>query len=374
MNTSAQAPEPRPAGIRILGDVDAARCSFISMLEQLDLHRYVATADDGGSIAFSLRDEFARSWAPRGDTTQLSRDLDLDIAGSPDDLNREILLAMLAGPLAFEYPSYEEFAAAVRLRRNIVDAARRTQLAFHTSEAERPNDCWTYTEDRGFTVLPGKPLIAALKKTTQPGASGKLYSFSCYRATEYVILLGIAQELATVNPQLLERLQTQWETRAIMSGKFHDVFLYEYGTMNDPLPPGYYVPGDRLWFRNPDERSSDVSGYEGSWVFYLGGGLFSNFWKRDQPYTLTTKCIEIFHWRHGTYRDDEGALRMNEAVVDARVRDTLTNPEETERILAQMARLRDPQGVYAGGGCIDASREFPRRVCPRTANIVLPAG
>src|SRR3546814_17994260 len=77
-------------------------------------------------------------------------------------------------------------------------------------------------------------------------------------------------------------LQRQWETRAIMSGQFHDVFLHEFGSMTEPLPPKYYIPGDRLWFRNPDEHSSNVEGYEGSWVFYVGDGLFTNFWKRDQ--------------------------------------------------------------------------------------------
>src|SRR5690606_15451892 len=183
------------------------------------------------------------------------------------------------------FPSYEELVSAIRIRKFIVQGARKTALAFDTEHAERP-ECWTYSEECGFTLRPGEPLIGSLEKATQPGRSGKLYSFSCYRATEYVILLAIAQELAICNPDLMQRLQQQWETRAIMSGQFHDVFLREYGSMAEPLPPKYYVPGDRLWFRNPDEPSSNVEGYEGSWVFYLGDGLFTNFWKRDQPFTL----------------------------------------------------------------------------------------
>lgn len=371
MITPESGQSARPAGIRFNGDADRARQNFLGRLEELGLHHCVVAADDGSTAVFSLQDDYACSWTPNGDTTRLSSDLGLDSSGSPHGLEREILLAMLAGPLPFEYPSYEEFAAAVRIRCNIANAARRTQLAFHTSEAERPADCWTYAEGRGFTILPNQPLIAALEKATQPDTSQRLYSFSCYRATEYVILLGLAQELAIVNPALLDKLQVQWETRAIMSGRFHDTFLYEHGSMSDPLPSGYYVPGDRLWFRNPDERSSDVAGYEGSWVFYLGGGLFSNFWKREQPYTLTSKCVEIFHWRHGAYRDDAGELRMDEAVVDAQVHKTLADSQAVEQILRQMVRLRDPQGVYADGGCIDASREFPRRVCPGTADIML---
>ena len=63
---------------------------------------------------------------------------------------------------------------------------------------------------------------------------------------------------------------------------------------------------------------------------------------------------------------------MDEAVVEACVRESLADPVEVQRILERVLRLRDPQGVYDTGGCIDASREFPRCVCPGTADLVLP--
>src|SRR5690606_9265125 len=143
---------------------------------------------------------------------------------------------------------------------------------------------------------------------TQPQASGKLYAFSCYRATEYVTLLRLAEELRDAHPALYARLQRPRETRAGMPRQFHEVPLRVDGSLEQPLPPRYYVPGDRLWFRNPDAHSSNVEGYEGSWLFYLGGGLFNNFWKRDQPYTLTAKCVEIYHWRDGARHDARGRL------------------------------------------------------------------
>lgn len=361
----------RPAGIHFAGNIETTRRKVLARLEELAMEDCIEHRAEGDGFAISLRDSFAKDWMPLFDTTALSSHFDLE-TGNVEDIEREIILAMLAAPRPFEYPSFEEFAAAVRIRRNIVVAAHKTRLTFDTSALERPADCWTYDEDRGFTILPGKSLIAALQKVTQPDASGKLYSFSCYRATEYVTLLGIAQELERTNPPLLQRLQAQWEKRAIMSGSFHEVFLYELGSMDEPLPAGYYVPGDRLWFRNPDARSSDIEGYEGSWVFYLGRGLFSNFWKRDQPYTITTKCVEMFHWRDGVRTNGNGKLEMDETVVDACSRATLADPMKVRRILDRMLRLRDPQGVYGAGGCIDASREFPRCVCPGTADIVLP--
>ncbi|MBI3432417.1 MAG: hypothetical protein HY018_09435 [Hydrogenophilales bacterium] len=350
----------------------AARHDFLALLASLALDHQVERLQEGLALRFRLKPDVAQEWAPDFDTTQLSQRLKLDTGAKVADLEREILVAMLAGPVGFEFPSFAEARSAIHIRRNIVQAARRTALDFHTTEAERPADYWTYVEGKGFTLLPGQSLIEGLVKATQPEVSGQLYAFSCYRATEYVILLGLAQELAVSNPELLARLQRQWESRPIMSGQFHDVFLHEYGSMEAPLPAKYYVPGDRLWFRNPDERSADVTGYEGSWVFYLGGGLFTNFWKREQPFSLTAKCLEIYHWRHGAYVDDQGEMQMNEAIVEERVRATQNDPAEVARILQRMLRLRDPKGVYQEGGCIDTSREVPRCVHPGTADIRLP--
>lgn len=330
----------------------------------------------GTGIGLSLRlsAEQVDAWAPGLDTLRLSSTLRLDTAGCVDDLTREIVVAMLMGPVAFEFPSADELVSAVRIRLNIVQAARKTMLAFHTSEAERPQDFWAYDEDRGFSIRPGVSLIRALEMATQPDLSGAVYSFSCYRASEYVILLGIAQELARCNPPLYAQLQAMWSSHPIKSGRFHDVFLHEQGSMEAPLPPYYFVPGDRTWFRNPDEASADASGFEGSWVMYLGSGLFNNFWKRDQPYTLTDKCLEIYHWRHGLYRDAQGDERIDEDEVARRVAESRQDAAEVASIVAHMARFREPRGIYtAAGGCMDTTREFARWVRPGTADLVLPA-
>ncbi|MGB3289431.1 MAG: hypothetical protein WBA83_09165 [Burkholderiaceae bacterium] len=347
-----------------------AELADLGLAEHVDVARH--TGDDGAWAQFRLGARTAAQWAPDHDTLGLCDRLKLDTYGNPDDLGREILIALLLSPVPFVFPDYAELVSALRVRKNIVQAARMTALAFDTEHAERPQEYWTYSEERGFTVKDGSRLIEALQKTTQPDRSHKLYSFSCYRATEYVILLAIAQELAVSNPDLLDKLQRQWEARAIMSGQFHDVFLREFGSMSEPLPPKYYIPGDRLWFRNPDEHSSNVEGYEGSWVFYLGNGLFTNFWKRDQPFTMTTKCVELFHWRNATYQDEAGKLQVNDDIVDERVAQSLRDPAEVAQILESMLRLRDPGGVYRDGGCVDTSRECVRLLRPGTSEIALP--
>jgi hypothetical protein len=381
-NDGLQRTSAQPQGILIhtlaCADGQDAMRMVLDALDAQDLTSCVESrwvGDTGGpSLQLWLNPAQAAQWAPGHDTLQLASTLQLDSVGSEKDLVREICIAMLMGPVAFEFPSLDELVSAVRIRRNIVQAARKTTLAFHTVEAERPQDCWTYDEDRGFVIKPGASLIDAMTKATQPEVSGALYSFSCYRATEYVIVLGIAQELAQCNPALHQQLQTLWEQRPVRSGEFHDVFLREQGSMEAPLPPRYYVPGDRTWFRNPDEASADASGFEGSWVMYMGGGLFTNFWKRDQPYTLEQKCLEIYHWRHGLYFDHEGEQRIDEARVAVLVEQTLHSPHEVARIRADMERYREARGIYTeAGGCIDTTREFARWVRPGTSDMVLPA-
>lgn len=351
-----------------------------AVLEQLgarDLTTLVQTETgldaQGRWLRLWLAPGSAQAWAPGHDTMQLAETLGLATQTSAADLQREILLTLLMSPTGLDFPSVDELVSAIRIRRNIVQAARRTTLAFETHAAERPEDCWTYDEDKGFTLLPGVPLIDALIKTTQPEVSGRLYSFSCYRATEYVILLGIAQELAQCNPELFERLQGLWRQRAIMSEEFHNVFLREQGSMDEPLPPLYYVPGDRVWFRNPDEASADACGFEGSWVMYLGGGQFTNFWKQGQPYTLTRKCVEIYHWRHGLYQDAQGESQIDEQRIEPLIEATLANPVELARVMALMTRWREPRGVYTeAGGCMDTTREFARWVRPGSTDMPIP--
>ncbi len=326
--------------------------------------------DTGACLLLQLAEHRAQAWMPGFDTLSLADTLKLDVSHQEDDLLREIWLTLLNSPVLLEFPSVAELMAAVRVRRNIVRNAERTCLNFHTSAIERPEDCWRYAEETGFVLIPGSPLIESLKKACQPGGTGTWYSFSCYRATEYVILLAIAEEAQEHHPELLRQLQAQWEKKAISSGLFHEVFMHEMGTLEEPLPIHYYVPGDRVWFRNPDPHSSDVPGFEGSWVYYLGGGRFANFWKRERPFTLLAKCLEIHHWRDSFFRDAQGDLQMDETKVEQLVAQTLADPEATARIFARMHRLRDAQGVYAEGGCMDATREAPKFVLAPHSDLI----
>jgi hypothetical protein len=358
---------------------DRLACELVTLLDEWALASAVQTLTlplQGSQVALvcTLRSDFRAQWMPDHDTLSLHEKL--GHTPQTDEtwaLEREIWVALLGSPHRFQFASLESLTSHIRVRRNMALDARKTALAFKTDAAERPQAFWQDGGDEaGFILQPGRCLVEALTAATQPDVTGKLYDFSCYRATEYVILLGIAQELKTENPELLAQLQSINEVHAVRSGQFHELYLVEYGSMEAPLPARFYVPGDRLWFRNPDERSSDVMGYEGSWVIYMGGGLFSNFWKRDTPYTLESKAIEIFHWKDGAYTDAQGELQMDETVVEALVAQTEASASARAQVLERMLRPRDPQGVYAQGGCIDSTREYPKNVSRNHCELVLP--
>ena len=82
--------------------------------------------------------------------------------------------------------------------------------------------------------------------------------------------------------------------------------------------------------------------------------------------------MEIHHWQHGLRVDAQGKGYIDEERVKTLARQTLADPDATAAVLARMMRIRDPQGVYEEGGCIDATRERVRWVTPGHSDISLP--
>jgi len=357
------------------GDNLQARRWFQKRLKELGVSQYVKSINESSSTkpfrGFQVHATHAQFLAPDGDTSGLCQKLNLDTTHSSDDLEREILIAMLLCPIPFQFPTYDELMSSVRIRKNIVQAARKTALSFAAYEAERPEEFWRYDEDRGFVLRPGQPLIAALRSATQPDVSGKRFTFSCRRAVEYVMLLSMASEAEANNSELFQQLHHQAESRALKGREFEQIFLRTFGSQHHPLPVKFFIPGDRTWFRNPDEASSQATGYEGSWTFYLGNGVFADFWRQDRKFSLVTKCLTIYHWRNAVYLDQDGEAQINEQQVEDLVEATLQDPLETTRILQEMLRLQDPLDSFTGG-CIEAHREHARQICPETADLYLP--
>jgi hypothetical protein len=52
--------------------------------------------------------------------------------------------------------------------------------------------------------------------------------------------------------------------------------------------------------------------------------------------------------------------------------DTLRNPTKLKWVLQRMMKMRDPKGVYADGGCLDSTREYPKQIFPGISELNLP--
>lgn len=307
--------------------------------------------------------------APNADMRLLAASFGFSTTSSEDELLREIFLSKALSPVASSFPSIDELLASMRIRRNIAMTARRTELWFSIDEDTRPPTHWRQLSDDGFALIAGQSLPRAVELALCPDLSGQRYGFACRQASEYLMLAGLVQELEITNPQLLEKIEQRWQEKPIRGEKFIDAFLMERGSRERPFPKHHYVPGSRIWFKNPDEYSTDVDGFEGSWVVYMGAGKFVNLWDKTDPYPIETKCLEIYHWRHCVERTPSGALRMNEDRVKEMVDASQTDAPIKQQILNQMMEYRAPVGVYGEGGCIDLTRENARWVCPQTTNI-----
>jgi len=203
----------------------------------------------------------------------------------------------------------------------------------------------------------------------QPGDSDRAYAFSCKRAGEYLVLLGLAQEAETVNPGLYRRLLRQSRTCALRGDDYDNAYLQKIGTPDDPLPPRFFIPGDRVWFRNPDVFSSDITGFEGSFTVYIGGGRFPNFWKRNRIETLASKCLTIYFWREAIYQNAEGEWQVDEPHADRLVEQALRDPERVEEIVDELMQWQEPNWQ---GGAMEPSRDCARFIRPGTEDFDLP--
>jgi len=306
------------------------------------------------------------------DTAALTRELAKLNSDSHSSVEAEIWLAWLVSPGLLEFPSFAELFAQFRIRCAIVDGASKTLVDFHAHAVNRPASHWTYIEDVGFRLNAGKPLLEGLRLALHPETPEKRYAFSCYRASEYVLLLGLAGEAERSNPALFSAIEAQWLQGPLMAARFEAAFLSPVGTAEHPLPKRWYVPGDRVWFRNPEPVSSDVAGYEGSFVLYLGRGHFGNFWKLDKPFTIEDKLYEIYCWRFGVCTREGAEAWIDDDLVDLAVAEAKKCPRQMAQIIDEMYRYRDPYPENNGGGAIDYRREVPRFVLPASCNVTMP--
>ncbi|MFD2369095.1 protein-glutamine gamma-glutamyltransferase [Brevibacillus sp. GCM10020057] len=174
----------------------------------------------------------------------------------------EIVEKMARSPETFDYPTPEMLQFELKMRDHLVRSARALNtsgLAFSTFEDSRCNEAyWHRTELGGFRlrsgVLPSQGIIDIFR-------NGHLYATEC--ATAMVIIMYHAA-LRSIRQADFERM-------------FADILLYDWRYDKDldlqTAVTGTFLPGDILYFANPDYNPAKPW-WQGENAVDLGRGLY----------------------------------------------------------------------------------------------------
>lgn len=319
---------------------------FLTLLTKLGIDDYVVRVNNN----FVIKSYFAKLLMPDYNTLDLRKKMKLyNITKDDEDYNLtvEIVLCLLNSPVIFTFDSFDDFIDMIDSRKIIVKYGYLTHVKFDTGKDTKVNVEYFQDNDEDIILLENKSLLEGIKKSIM--SKDKLYNYSCSRITEFLLLSGLLE--VNSNKPICQQIESIWRRKAIKSKLFHDTFLYEYGTKKNPIPMKYYIPGDMIWFGNPDKKSSDIMGYEGTWVVYLNDGLFCDFWKDggdvSHQHTLEDIIITIYNWRHSMIKKDS----IDDKFVQKLNKNINNNPDIKNNIIKSMSKY------YEDGGCIDKTRE-----------------
>jgi protein-glutamine gamma-glutamyltransferase len=177
-------------------------------------------------------------------------------------VERKIVQGMIDDPLAYSYETIEGLRFELRLRKNIIESSRamnQSDVDFEIFSTARCNpNFWILTETGAFRlredVFPSDAIEDIFKNST-------LYGFEC--ATAKVIILYHAV-LNTIGKTSFNRF-------------FQNLYLYSWHFDPDlglkPVPTTHFLPGDIIYFKNPDVNPS-TSWWRGENAVLLEDGKF----------------------------------------------------------------------------------------------------
>ncbi|USG64895.1 protein-glutamine gamma-glutamyltransferase [Brevibacillus ruminantium] len=196
------------------------------------------------------------------------------IAGMPADpaslasqwqlngVQREIVERMARSEEVFAYPNPDLLSYELRLRNQIVISAQqlhRSGLAFANFDETRCNGrYWMRTDFGGCQQRPDVPSSTAIENIF---LNGRAYAFEC--ATAMVIILYHAVLQTNGNSSFDQLFQ----------GLLLYDWRYDQNLRLTTAPTSTFLPGDILYFDNPDYRL-DQPEWQGENAVFLGNGLY----------------------------------------------------------------------------------------------------
>jgi len=175
---------------------------------------------------------------------------------------RLALLRLVAARTNGAYPSVRDLDFELRLREATLDAARALNgsgAGFETFEHSRCNpEYWRREPNGAFRLRDDRRPSAALRDIYE---NGPMYGFECATA---IVIVFYKAALETIGDAAYDRL-------------FAHTYLFHWNVDRDlgltTIPATRFVPGDCLYFDNPDVNPETMQ-WQGENVIYMGGDSY----------------------------------------------------------------------------------------------------
>ncbi|MBE6823382.1 MAG: protein-glutamine gamma-glutamyltransferase [Ruminococcaceae bacterium] len=180
-------------------------------------------------------------------------------------LEKAMFHTLLNSRTQYQYDSPERLKFELRLRREIINAAReqyRSGLNFAVFRKSKCNPAyWERTREGGFRMKPGVKASDAIRDIFENGSQ---------YATECATALLILYYKALLNMMPEDAFNKTFPSIYLMNWHRIDRILQEVGNINRASD---YLPGDRRYFMNPDVDPLTPE-WQGENVIDLGDGTY----------------------------------------------------------------------------------------------------
>ncbi len=199
-------------------------------------------------------------------------------AASESSVQQAAFMRMVLSPDRYAFRDWRSYAYEMALRRSIVNAAAGLNASGASFAVDRDSRCnpayWQRTHYGGFRLLPSVVPADAVRDIF---VNGSLYAFECASA---IVIVYYKAVLDTFTDDTFNRM-------------FANMYLYHWNYDMDlrltNLPVPGFLPGDVLYFRNPDVNPNTPE-WQGENAVDMGGGLYFG-----HGIGITTADRIIFH-------------------------------------------------------------------------------
>lgn len=275
---------------------------------------------DTGTLDFHARAEFAIPHETDWITTPAG-----SLRGVPTVTEKEIALALMQRGRVTEFSGRACTAEALRehvgLRKNIVAWAERLEWGWPDGGAAE----WNCRYWQAGNLIDEFELRPALQDIF---FNPDKYSFGCYTAAKLVIVQGTLDYFHRLlqSPPLTALVEERLLADGDPLADIEPARVWSFEPGFDPaqaqhpgkvvhalhgVAPKNFVPGDWVYFLNPDKTTYARTGYEGSNPIYLGRNRFADYYNdHDHAYSFEEKINEIYQWRNGVFNRVRDAAKV----------------------------------------------------------------